>query len=902
MKKYYLYFGFTFVSFLSLCILPIHSEESIVDVYINDVEIKEETILGKYVKEANIKIKTDEKEVFSTLEIQLLQDEKLVDTSNLIRKEGDSVSLKVPTGNHYTFIIQALVDGKKQIWNYDKHDFEVIEQPPIQLNKQPLQDYQVIQQTGMLYLPFQDWIQMDKSYMMIQNEKVLWKNVETGYSYEIKQPGRYQIEFHFFDENGIEFIQKNTVIKETEHMKTSLFVNEEKVEQPKQFYKEDMHLKIQTMVMEPSNLRLYINHEVQEITWDLKVEDYIGNIELSKEGEYFFQLFYKNETQEILLQETNLVLDKTAPIFHVQVDKQSYYQDQVMVDVISQDANFLLSSFIRDVQEEKVTDYTNWSQEDDGFHMRFLLTDEGMHQLQFHCQDAAGNQAIIYENNVLLSTNPTYTIDKTAPIIASNLDEITSSYHPQSKTVWFLMEDTHLKDDSLLIEVVRNQQPYPITFTKDKQTQQTRVEFLLEEDGLYEIQLTTADFANNTSKVIKHLQIDQTKPMVSVSTTHQQITNRDITLQIQGFDEAIQEYKLYVKRDQQMMREERYEENFKNVLSFHEDSGTHTYEVILCGKDKAGNENYATTSFILDKEAPLIQSFFQKQPYQARVVTNGPFDMMITWEDAYFEKAEILQYQNGELIDQRWLNDSFYKKRMSALAARKDDFQYIVRVYDKAGNMSDTWMDITLDTYLPPLEVVEEFQGNITNQSWIPLLKDIQKDIQIQDTTLFKNQKEITYVWGAPIEEEGEYQLLVTGKDQAGNIGLLKPFHFKIDKTPPTIQLLNKQAHQEITNAYEGEEFTLQINTGFLQKDKLTSILFNGKEMLKEQVFEYEMKVEAGEHQVLVTAIDEAGNQSEREVMLHMQAKQTSWKYHFIWFTSVIVVVVFSMKKIRCIS
>lgn len=874
-----------------------HSEEQIINVYLNNEEISEETIISNYDQEVVIEVKTNQEEVFSTLKVVVMQNNEIIQVPVNTYKEQQSISFILPQGKNYTFQIKALHDNQEKTWSFNKA-FHILEEVSILLNEMELKDYQVMKQSGLLKINDFSNIQMDHSYIVINDEKKIWKKTVSGYEYEITTPGKHELEFHFFDLNNNEFIRKNTLIIENIDMNSNYIIGNEIIDSDVLLLNKDTDVVIKSAVIEPKNLILYSNDDVMNTSWVLKDGFYQTSIKLQEEKSHHLQLFY-NDGKMTLLNEKTFILDKTNPVVKLEIETKEVFQEDVLIDVYVNDSQFSMDSYISDIFENNEIKYNTWTKKDDGFYMQLMLEKEGVHTLQFHCFDLANNSAMIYENNQIIKNDLLYKIDKTPPLIMSNIEEV-KPISLDKQTFRFMVKDDNLDSENIQLSLKRNQQEYVPLIKKNTMLQQTFVEFTLEDEGFYEIQLSATDYANNKAdSLLYKFQLDHTKPKLVLHNLNKDISNKDVSFEISGQDETIVEYNLVVYRDDLKKDVLTYNKNFNELINFHEEDGTHNYKLELYGKDQAGNENKIVKSFIIDKEAPFIQALYQGNPYNNSILTNKSADILFSWDDFNIEKAEYLIYKNGELINEGNLTDTFLRKKINALDNRIDAYQYFVRVYDYAGNMSESKMDITLDTYLPSLELQNEYQKQIFNASYIPTLKDVQKETQIMNVTLLKDKKEIFYEWGNAIEEDGNYQLFVTVQDLAGNMGNVKPIYFEIDKTPPTIQLLNMVTKEEVAQEYEGKPFTLTIDTGFLRKDKIVSIQLNNNELLSEEVVSYDVSLKQGNHNLKVTAKDEAGNKVVKEMNVHITKDSNRFfKYSIVLLIGICLALY--RKKLKC--
>lgn len=169
----------------------------------------------------------------------------------------------------------------------------------------------------------------------------------------------------------------------------------------------------------------------------------------------------------------------------------------------------------------------------------------------------------------------------------------------------------------------------------------------------------------------------------------------------------------------------------------------------------------------------------------------------------------------------------------------KDNTTIYARVYDEAGNLSDTVeKKITnIDKVAPVITITGVENGQIYNKPIKPVIKvdDNEASVSITLDGVAYNNKDIT--------EGGNHSLKVTATDKAGNVSE-KVLNFTLDKSAPTIT---------INGVVDGKSYNTDIKP---------EIIVNGKELtvkalLNDKPFNSGDKITAeGNYKLVVTVVD----------------------------------------------
>jgi len=193
------------------------------------------------------------------------------------------------------------------------------------------------------------------------------------------------------------------------------------------------------------------------------------------------------------------------------------------------------------------------------------------------------------------------------------------------------------------------------------------------------------------------------------------------------------------------------------------------------------------------------------------------------------------------------------------------DFEYEVNVAnnekvtveatDLFGNHYLKEYNVIVDKEAPKVTVEGLEEGKAYNSSVKPQVK-ISEDAV---TTMTLDGE--TYL-GTVIDEEGNHTLVVTAVDKAGNVSEEYKVSFTIDKTAPEVT---------VTGVEEGKVYTEAVTPEVKVNEKATlTMTLNGK------AYDGAAIKELGKHTLVVTAVDVAGNKTEKTINFTIEEKKAN--------------------------
>lgn len=294
-------------------------------------------------------------------------------------------------------------------------------------------------------------------------------------------------------------------------------------------------------------------------------------------------------------------------------------------------------------------------------------------------------------------------------------------------------------------------------------------------------------------------------------------------------------------------------------------------EVKVTAEDRAGNQGSYVKSVYIDNKAPRTEI----KGVEDCMITSEPVFALyeVHEENTLSECTAFAEWQNvkGEqsvLPVPEWENAEGGKRTVQRLS---EDGIYRLKVsaVDKAGYKADKNMQVIIDKENPVICYVDRLEGKYMKSfCW-----DYPERECVSDFTTVASEVRLDgmlYPLGKNVREEGTHVLEIRAKDAAGNEAAARA-EFMIDHTPPEIIF----KHIEEGKEYE-EKQTFKVELGD-PKDTIDGIQINGEKQkihagskaFQSTVQEYQ------DYEVKVTAVDKAGNRSEKSLMFSVVPKKT---------------------------
>lgn len=492
----------------------------------------------------------------------------------------------------------------------------------------------------------------------------------------------------------------------------------------------------------------------------------------------------------------------------------------------------------------------------------YTASSEGEHVIKINARDKSGNSAT--EQSV------TFTIDKTDPVISTDLNGTTFSegaperYLTGEGLVAVTVSDAN-EDEGDLTRTAAVTAPTGGTNTTSTKISEGNDRYADEAD--YRISYKAVDRAGNESAVrTVAFRIDKTAPELTISSDATDgASTKDVTAtytMVESFYSDMQSavVRVYKKVDGS-------QENLVKTVQFKATGRTSTMEELFTedgeyrfdfdAMDKAGNTGHTSYTFVMDKTAPSLVLDGVKN--YDKTVSDVLLEVAVT--ENFYKTSQMTVEGTRVDIDQK--SNPVEAQPFDINSGREskfsqkyvDDGIYDIKIdaKDKAGNTSNQAVHFTIDKTAPIIGDLSKYDGKRLNKFvWDIDEKELVKDLTVCDVTVYLDG---TVYDGISDLADGSHVLKVTAVDELKNESS-KEVSFILDQIAPNIIITGIEDKQEILEA-ANVSISMQIDD-----DVLDSVVLNGKEQSinnNSSKFTVDQK---GDYTLLVKAHDEAGNES----------------------------------------
>lgn len=730
------------------------------------------------------------------------------------------------------------------------------------------------------------WKDKDKAAEVYVNEQkttVHWEE-EDPFDHAqltLSQEGIFQITLELKDGSDTTAqIQTKPIMMDVEIPQLQLFLDGEPIRELPSYLDHEAVLKwrVTDAFFDVRNSRIFDHEEEVPMLWQSYEADWEGELIL-KEGAHSFKACMMDIAGHEQVWEGAVIVDTKQPVVVIDYEPQRTYRDAFTATFLIQDDNVAVddSMIALSCDDEPHPAKINWTEKEQGIQGVVTLSEPGRCSLSFHVKDQAGNPAVYKTDSETTSAfQHDYLLDTTPPQLV--MDDLASmSNEPQEVTLF--LKDDHLDRDGISVTATRDDMPVNVPFTWEKQADGWRGKALFDQDGDYRLRIDALDQAGNSlcdrgqcAPIVHAFTLDQQAPQVNL---HHQgdsfYCNDDTQITFSASDRHLTSYQLFILRDHRMM-ESRNGDHSETLNFMLEQDGE--YEIIGRAKDSAGNESTVHDRFIIDRQPPQLQVFLNDVPAHngQMFISNRDVKLKLSWQDPYMESQQLRVLKNGAEIPVK-IKEQGADMILEAVRDREDRYEIEVLLRDYAGNETKAVYPLRIDTYLPSLTFVNDpFQGKARNIAWKPRLQEEDTAFHVNDVILYRDQQLVKdFHWGDTIAMEGKYLLTLSVRDEAMNEAtLLPPFAFTIDRTPPTVRILEakRQAMLQDNHVSIDSELRLYIQDAFSDDVSIHTLLFDGEALEASQRKQDENQAwyyplhfsRAGEVSLQMDVSDEAGN------------------------------------------
>lgn len=629
--------------------------------------------------------------------------------------------------------------------------------------------------------------------------------------------------------------------------------------------------------LKDARYEIYLEEE-NKIIYSMSLNGRNGEFEylFTEEGDYKVTAYSKDLSGRESKREFNFTIDTTAPVITindfnslddtfnnpgknvtVNVNEHNFTYNTVNVTINKEleDGSVIVISTDDSLNPDEKIEFENLSEITSHTYEKFA--DDAKYTMTITAKDLAGNVAV--KENLEL----TITTDTTKPEVQITGVEDAKHYKDTMNVTISSYDVNHKTND--------------VTVTKDGKSflntklpegvRSASISLDFPEEGEYKVTIFSKDKAGNENTTSKTFTIDKTKPV--------------ITLMFSGEDRVIKNGEYINKIFTPYFKLDEAEDtidvvklnNGSNIAGAIPMSSTEmVYNYFVQASDKAGNTEELTITYTVDVTNPevkvtgIVNGFFNEDMKPEYTITDTNLDKAKT-----YALMNNKPFESGTLIEEQ----NYYNFKLLGT--------------DLASNATERNIIFAIDKDKPVIKFLEAMSGQYFTEDFIPnfIIEDL-TDYTIVSMTLDGEDYEL----GDMITEEGKHVLYIEVKDKAENIESIS-VEFILDKTPPKFivnGIKNKGVYFEAVNA----EITLENPL-----DKITGITVNGelaqgdiKEENGQQVIRLNFN-EIKEYEVVLNAVDDAGNKTEEVInfeITHKNIFTAIYKNKTIFYPTVIII------------
>jgi hypothetical protein len=381
-------------------------------------------------------------------------------------------------------------------------------------------------------------------------------------------------------------------------------------------------------------------------------------------------------------------------------------------------------------------------------------------------------------------------------------------------------------------------------------------------DGDYSIRLIVVDMAGNLAKEEITVTLDKTKPFASINTPKEgRYLKGFVVINFTGKDDNLKEMKLYI--------------NLTLVWTLNV-SDTYTYPwntsglngvfiITLEVYDKAGNNATVHRRVIVDNTPPMAEI---KKPLENAYI-KGVYEIVILGEDTNFAKMKlyipnnITEFAEGE---QTYPWDT----------SKVEDGSYTIKlvVSDKAGNIAESQVTVTVDNTLPTGKFNLPTEGAFLKGSVTISITGEDANLEKMQLYIGANLKltisaigTYQYVWNTLTYNDGDYTLKLEVTDKAKNT-FTTEIQVTVDNTPPEAEIIRPISQEYISGSIVfkiyGADANFEKMLFYIGEDVFSEVYESGEYSSIWNTWKYT----DGTYQIKLVVSDKAGNLAEKVIFV----------------------------------
>lgn len=331
------------------------------------------------------------------------------------------------------------------------------------------------------------------------------------------------------------------------------------------------------------------------------------------------------------------------------------------------------------------------------------------------------------------------------------------------------------------------------------------------EDGLYDIQIRVVDAAGNSDQKSIRFLIDKTAPIVSFQNRNGNWTNQNVTVPIRVTEGLSGIQNVVVTENgtivtPTVVNDSASEKNY--VITLTNDSPASGTRVAVTATNEAGVTVTSEYTYRLDKTAPsLVLSgvangnvYNLNQTVSVRAEDNN-------WADMQPVTITATRLLDGVTTDQDLGSFSLNTRSTVNTRSFSEDGVYLVTAtaVDAAGNQTIQTIGFTLDKTAPVLSITGAPDGAYSGNPVTLNFQAIESFYETDNVTITVERQYEGSAYGSRVNfvnsgknsnvsntfaTDGDYTVIMTATDGAGNVATEQTIHFTVDVTAPVVSIM----------------------------------------------------------------------------------------------------------------
>lgn len=496
--------------------------------------------------------------------------------------------------------------------------------------------------------------------------------------------------------------------------------------------------------------------------------NYTATYTASTEGVHAIKIIAKDAaTNDAVPSEVEFKIDKTLPTLSTTVNGLAYTDNTGMLYMTN---NVTLNASVNDTNEDRgdlnyqliltkpdQETVTNLYQKTSD--RSFTYTEEGEYTINLFAVDKANNQSSIRSIR--------FRVDKAAPNLSIN--GVGSGSSADSVTVSCVMQESFWRDAEGTITIYsRAGDGVPEVLLKTINVTPTSASTVISETftetGVYRIEFIASDRAGHTSETSTQFTIDRESPVVTLEGPENYAKTKDeVPIAITVVDDFYLQKKVNLVATRTDDTGKVHDLDFgtwneggnpTNIAGTFAEDGI--YDISITATDMAGNSDSKSVHFTIDKSAPVIGDLSHLDD---QILPSFSWDEDLDELVSDLTVCDVQMYLNGSVYDgESEIEDGAYT--------------LLIVAEDELGNKTEKEVTFVLDTKVPVFIVTGVEEDEVKNEEY-----SISVSLQLEEDTLTSvtlNGKEMysgdSNVCSFTVSEKGEYKLVMSATDAAGNI------------------------------------------------------------------------------------------------------------------------------------